>query len=423
MSIVKLALVGAGGYGQFYLRALTTKAATYDVQLVGIVDPTVTAPVMVDGAPVAAPLYPTLAACLAANAVDLVAIAAPIHYHKPYVLEALAAGAHVLCEKPLCATIQDALELVAAQRQAGRFVAVGYQWSFAEAIGRLKADIMAGRLGQPLRFKAKVLWPRTAAYYARNNWAGQLQMTNGTWVLDSPVSNATAHYLHNLFYLLGDQRTASAPPQTVQAELYHANPIPNCDTAALRFTTTAGVEILYYTSHALTENRGPQFDLEFTDATVHYQTDGGGRSLDGPITAHFHHGARAGETVVYGDPFADETNKIWQCADAVRTGAAVACDVASAVAHILAVNGMHEAAPTIHPFPTALVRQQGDLTYVEGLQACLDRCYAANKLPAELGDVTWAQPSATVDLRDYRHFPAAHFSLTTSTLTGRPQRS
>jgi len=405
MSTVKLALVGAGGYGQFYLRALVAKGASYEVQLVGIVDPTVTAPVTVDGAPVAAPLYPTLAACLAAHAVDLVAIAAPIHHHKPYVLAALAAGAHVLCEKPLCATIQDALALVEAQRQAGRFVAVGYQWSFADAIGALKADIMAGHLGQPVRFKAKVLWPRTAAYYARNNWAGQLQLANGTWVLDSPVSNATAHYLHNLFYLLGEQRAASAYPQTVQAELYHANPIPNCDTAALRFTTAAGVEILYYTSHALTENRGPQFELEFTHATVHYQTDGGGRSLYAPITAHFHRGPRQGETIVYGDPFADETNKIWQCADAVRTGAAVACDVASAVAHVLAVNGMHEAAPTIHPFPAELVRQHGDLTYVDGLQAALDRCYAANKLPAELGDLPWAQPSVTVDLPNYRYFP------------------
>ena len=96
MSTVKLALVGAGGYGQFYLRALTAQAAQYDVALVGIVDPTVTAPLLVDGVPVTAPLYASLAACLAATAVDLVAIAAPIHYHKPYVLEALAGGAHVL---------------------------------------------------------------------------------------------------------------------------------------------------------------------------------------------------------------------------------------------------------------------------------------------------------------------------------------
>ena len=406
MSTVKLALVGAGGYGQFYLRALTAQAAQYDVELIGIVDPTVTAPLLVDDdVPVTAPLYATLAACLAATSVDLVAIAAPIHYHKPYVLEALAGGAHVLCEKPLCATIQDAWELVAAQRAAGRFVAVGYQWSFADAIGALKADIMAGQLGKPLRFKAKVLWPRTAAYYARNNWAGQLQMPNGTWVLDSPVSNATAHYLHNLFYLLGDQRTTSAHPQTVQAELYHANPIPNGDTAALRFTTAAGVEILYYTSHALTANRGPIFDLEFTDATVSYSTDGGGRSAQGPITAHFHRGPRQGETVVYGDPFADETNKIWQCANAVRTGVPVPCNVETAIAHVLAVNGMHESAPTIHAFPAALVHQTDDLTFVDGLQACLDRCYAENKLPAELGDVAWAQAGKTVDLQGYRHFP------------------
>ena len=173
----------------------------------------------------------------------------------------------------------------------------------------------------------------------------------------------------------------------------------------MRFTTAAGVEILYYTSHALTANRGPIFDLEFTDATVSYSTDGGGRSAQGPITAHFHRGPRQGETVVYGDPFADETNKIWQCADAVRTGAPVPCNVETAIAHVLAVNGMHESAPTIHAFPAALVHQTDDLTFVDGLQACLDRCYAENKLPAELGDVAWAQAGKTVDLQGYRHFP------------------
>lgn len=401
-AMVNVVLVGAGGYGDFYLRTLATDAANHQVKLIGVVDPTIS------GSPLATtlqnariPVYQDLATVLQGEAVHLVVVAAPIHWHTPYTQTALAHGANVLCEKPLCATLQEAAQLLTAQQQAGRFVAVGYQWSFAAAIQTLKADIRAGRLGAPRRFKASVLWPRTATYYARNNWAGRLRLPDGRWVLDSPVSNATAHYLHNLFYLLGDQRESSAQPMTVQAELYQANPIQNCDTAALRCTTANGVEILYYTSHAIPETAGPRFHLEFDDAVVTYDTNNGGPKSPDAIVAHF----KTGHSQSYGFPFADEAHKLWQSTDAVRTGAPVACNLLAATAHVRAVNGMHESMPTIQRFPAAIVQQQGDLTWVTGLQETLIACYAANRLPSEQGKSTWAQSGQVVNVQQYTHFP------------------
>lgn len=399
---VNVALVGAGGYGDFYLRALAAGAADHDVKLVGVVDPTV------GGTPVAEklseaniPLYPTLDALWQATPAQLVVIAAPIQFHSTYTREALARGANVLCEKPLCATLQEAAEMQAAQQAHGGFVAVGYQWSFSAAMGALKADILAGRLGAPRRLKAIVLWPRTAVYYARNNWAGRLRMPDGRWVLDSPVSNATAHYFHNLFYLLGDRRESSAQPVTVQAELYHANPIQNCDTAALRCTTATGVEILYYTSHAIPDLDGPRFQLEFDDAVVTYATNSGSASTLGPIVATF----ADGHQKIYGDPFANDADKLWQCADAVRTGAPVACDLLAATAHVRAVNGMHEAMPTIQRFSADLIQQRNDLTWVTGLQETLTACYEQNLLPSTLGNVAWARAGRVVNMEGYTTFP------------------
>jgi len=400
--MVNVVLVGAGGYGDFYLRTLRTEAADHQVKLVGVVDPTI------NGSPLATALqeakislYQELATALQREAVHLVVIAAPIHWHVPYAQTALAHGANVLCEKPLCATIQEATQLLAAQQQAERFVAVGYQWSFSAAIQALKADIRAGRLGEPRRFKASVLWPRTATYYARNNWAGRLRMPDGRWVLDSPVSNATAHYLHNLFYLLGDRRESSAQPVTVQAELYQANPIQNCDTAALRCTTATGVEILYYASHAIPETAGPCFHLEFDDAVVTYATNNAGPQSPDAIVAHF----KTGHHHSYGLPFADEARKLWQSADAVRGGAPIGCDLLAATAHVRAINGMHESTPTTHRFPAALIQQQGELTWVSGLQEALITCYEQNCLPSEEGALTWTHPGQLIDLTTYTSFP------------------
>lgn len=399
---VKAVLVGAGGYGSFYLRAFADGGKAQHVELVGVVDPTI------GGTPVEAelrsariPIYRDLANVLQNEPVPLVVIAAPIHFHAPYTQLALAQGAHVLCEKPLCATLQEAAQMLTAQRQANRFVAVGYQWSFSAAIQALKADILAGRLGTPRRAKALVLWPRTATYYARNNWAGRLRMPDGRWVLDSPVSNATAHYLHNLFYLLGERRESSAQPVTVQAELYRANPIENCDTAALRCTTASGVEVLYYTSHAIPDTNGPRFQLDFDDAVVTYATNGGGSKSGDQIVATF----RSGQTKAYGNPFAEENGKLWQCADAVRTGAPVACDLLAATAHVRAVNGMHESVPVVETFPASLVQQRDELTWVSGLQEILIACYQQNQLPAEQGSVSWARQGSFIDLSGYTTFP------------------
>ncbi len=402
MSTVNVALVGAGGFGQFYLRALTEQGQAHDVRLVGVVDPTILGSPMAETLAAAdIPLYTQLDALFATEKVDLTVIAAPIHYHKYYALAALAHGSHVLCEKPLCATIQEAEELVAAQAAADRFIAVGFQWSYAQAIQSLKQDVIAGVFGAPVRFKSCVLWPRTSTYYGRNRWAGRMRSVDGRWVLDSPVSNATAHYLHNLFFLLGDSMHSSAAPTEIQAELYRANPIQNCDTAALRCMTAGGVEVLYYTSHAIPDVAGPAFTLEFEDATVTYRANGDGNSDAGPILAR----SKNGTEKIYGDPFADQREKIWHCAEAVRTGAPVACNANAAIPHLYAVNGMHESMPTVQPFPADLVQQDGELIWVQGLQETLTECAIRNVLPAEIGNVGWARAGRVVDLRGYADFP------------------
>ena len=128
-------------------------------------------------------------------------------------------------------------------------------------------------------------------------------------MLDSPVNNATAHYLHNMFYLLGKSPQASAMPVTVEAELYRANDIENYDTAAIRAIVECGTEVLFYTTHATPERRGPLSCFEFERAIVEYDAGGAGQ-----FVARFHDG----RTKSYGQPTLDRHEKIWQAVDSVR---------------------------------------------------------------------------------------------------------
>ena len=392
MKEVTVALVGIGGYGEFYANRLLNSADAHDVRFVAAIDPQPNRSAYWDALQAARiPIYDDLEAFYRVAMADLVVIAAPIHLHAPFTCQALSQGSNVLCEKPLCATLEEAQSMAAAEKQAGRFVAIGYQWSFSEPIQALKHDILDGAFGRPLRLKTKTLWPRPASYFRRNDWAGRIRTAGGQWVLDSPANNATAHYLHNMFYVLGERRESSARPVTVQAELYRANPIENYDAAAIRIVTEAGTEILFYTAHPVKEEIGPAMHFAFERGTVDHVRH------QGSVQARF----RDGRTKRYGDPDAGVELKLWQAVDAVRTGAPVACGIDAALSHTLCINAAQ--ASHITPFPQEMLRREeraGDhLIWVEGLQSAFEACYDGNSLPAAEAGIPWAVAADEIDLR------------------------
>ena len=285
---------------------------------------------------------------------------------------------------------------------AGRPVAVGYQRSFSEAVGALKRDIIAGKLGRAKRLKSMVCWPRPVSYYARSHWAGRLKTDVGQWVLDSPVNNATAHFLHNMLYLLGPAPTQSASPVEIEAELYRAKPIESFDTGCLRVRVECGAELLFLTSHSTRDGRGPVWHYEFEHATIHHDKDS-----HEDLIVEFNDGSR----VNYGDPEADHFNKLWQTVEAVRDGAQVDCPIEAALAQTLCVNGAHESMPEITPFAADAVRiddNDGDpLTWMPGLADVFDACFDRGCLPSELGDIPWARPGKSIDLTGYEHYPSS----------------
>jgi predicted dehydrogenase len=80
--------------------------------------------------------------------VDIVLVANPDAYHAEVGLAAIAAGKHVLIEKPMCMTMREADEIVAAQERAGVMVQVGYMRRYATAF--LEACRILPELG-PIR--------------------------------------------------------------------------------------------------------------------------------------------------------------------------------------------------------------------------------------------------------------------------------
>ena len=391
---VRVVLVGVGGFGGTYVDALLDHGEAHGGRFVAVVDPTPeVSPRLAEMINRGVAVHKDLASFHATGRADLVIIAAPIHLHVPFACEALARGANVLCEKPLAGSVREALAAAKAAGAAGRFLAVGYQWSFSDAVGALKRDILAGDFGRPVQLKTLCVWPRNAAYYARNNWAGRLQMPDGAWVLDSPANNAMAHYLHNMLYLLGLTRETADTPATVQAELHRANPIENYDTAAIRCKTRGGAEILFYTTHAAAPQRGPLCRFEFERAVVAY---------DANADAHFVATMADGSCRDYGNPDDTDSNKIWQSVEAIRTGEPVACDVGTATAQTVCVVAAQRSA-MISPLPADRIESVdiggSPCRSVRGLGQEFLACYDRAALPSEL-PLPWAVSGKGIDTRN-----------------------
>ena len=91
--------------------------------------------------------------------VDAVYVSLPNHLHHPWTLRALAAGKHVLCEKPLACNAEEAREMAAAATASGRLLMEALMYRFHPRSRAIKTLVDAGDLGVPRGVRAAFTFP------------------------------------------------------------------------------------------------------------------------------------------------------------------------------------------------------------------------------------------------------------------------
>jgi predicted dehydrogenase len=84
---------------------------------------------------------------VAGSDVDVVHVTSPNATHAPYVLELLATGKHVICEKPLGLSVAEATEMTEAAERAGVVATVPYVYRFHPLVREIRARVLAGEFG------------------------------------------------------------------------------------------------------------------------------------------------------------------------------------------------------------------------------------------------------------------------------------
>ena len=91
---------------------------------------------------------------LAQKPIDAVVVVTPEHWHKQMVLDAVAAGKDVYCEKPLTLRASEGPEIIAAARSANRIVQVGSNGMSSPTQNKAKEIIKSGKIGQVTMIRA-----------------------------------------------------------------------------------------------------------------------------------------------------------------------------------------------------------------------------------------------------------------------------
>jgi predicted dehydrogenase len=137
---VKAGVVGTGFIGAVHVDALRRLG----VEVAGVVGSTPER-ALTKGL---APVYESYDALLDDARVDVVHLTTPNHLHYPQVKQALAAGKHVICEKPLAMTATESAELVELAERSGLVHCTNFNIRFYPMVQEVRARIRDGTIGQ-----------------------------------------------------------------------------------------------------------------------------------------------------------------------------------------------------------------------------------------------------------------------------------
>ena len=164
---------------------------------------------------------PDFDATIARDDIDVVDICTPPNLHFEMCRKALAAGKHVVCEKPLFGSIAEVDEMMEIMAGSGRLVMPIFQYRFGAGLQKLKHLIALGLAGDPFLTTIETHWWRDAEYYAVP-WRGKWATEYGGGLLGHAIH---AHDMLN--YVHGPAAELFAMNATL------VNPIEVEDTAAL----------------------------------------------------------------------------------------------------------------------------------------------------------------------------------------------
>lgn len=250
---VKAALIGTGGIARAHVTAVEANAGRVTLAAAADVDAgRAEAFCAANGIQKA---YTDAETMLAKVRPDLVMIATPPGTHARLSVMSMEAGAWVLCEKPLCASLAEMDQIEEAERRTAKYTSSVFQWRFGSGGQHLKRLIERGTLGRPLVCNSLITWYRTPEYYAVP-WRGKWETELGGCSMGHGI-----HAMDFVLWLLGEWREVRAMIGTLD----RAIEVEDVSMASVRFESGAMANM---TNSVLSPREVSYLRFDFQRATV-----------------------------------------------------------------------------------------------------------------------------------------------------------
>ena len=145
--------------------------------------------------------------------IDIVSILTPSGCHAQNTLEVAPYKKHIIVEKPMALTLEDADKMIEACDKFGIRLFVVKQNRYNLPVQKLREALESGRFGKIVMGSVRVRWCRDNAYYKQDSW-------RGTWAQDGGVfTNQASHHIDLLEWMLGDVESVFAKSRTALSDI------------------------------------------------------------------------------------------------------------------------------------------------------------------------------------------------------------
>jgi scyllo-inositol 2-dehydrogenase (NADP+) len=232
---LNVGIIGYGGMGRHHRKQITPDTGL-DITGIYDINPEKTASVGTKGIKI----YSSAEEMLGDTGIDVVLIATPNNFHRDYVIAALKAGKHVICEKPVALDSAELEEMIDVSRRTGRIFSVHQNRRWDKDFCIVKKVIEDGLIGTPFYIESRV----QGSNGVPGDWrcvkeaGGGMLLDWGVHLIDqllymvnSPVVSVFAHLLSVRFKEVDDNfkvllRFENGLSALVQVDTYCLEPLP-----------------------------------------------------------------------------------------------------------------------------------------------------------------------------------------------------
>lgn len=136
---------------------------------------------------------------LESEKIDAVSICTESGYHAKHAIDCLNHGKHVLIEKPMALSLDDADKIIELGKEKNLKVGVCHQNRFNPPVQKLRRAVEEGRFGKIINGTARILWTRDQNYYDQAPWRGTKTLDGGT------LMNQCIHNIDLLQWMIGSE--------------------------------------------------------------------------------------------------------------------------------------------------------------------------------------------------------------------------